>query len=98
MKQFIIKKPVVTEKSLALANKENVYTFEVSCRANKDQIRQIIEKLYSVRVVNINTVTSAKKRKKTGRKRLIKVLPKQKKVLVRLKKGESIQLFDLGAE
>ncbi|MGD9129459.1 MAG: 50S ribosomal protein L23 [Candidatus Woesebacteria bacterium] len=98
MKAHILKRPVVTEKSLKLANSENVYTFEVAKTANKDQIKQAVEELFSVHVLAVNTVMKAKSKKRTGKKRMIKTIAKRKKALVKLQEGESIALFDVGGE
>ena len=47
--------PIVTEKATKLSEKLNRYTFRVSPEANKYQIKQLVEKLYGVKVVNVNT-------------------------------------------
>lgn len=56
-------KPLVTEKANAQSEKLNCYTFAVSPDANKFQIKDIVEKLYNVRVVSVNTALYAGKRK-----------------------------------
>lgn len=56
-------KPIVTEKATAYSEKENCYTFAVSPDANKFQIKDIIEKLYNVRVEKVNIANYAGKRK-----------------------------------
>ena len=48
--------PIVTEKATKLTEKLNRYTFRVSLDANKHQIKDLVEKLYGVKVVNINTL------------------------------------------
>jgi len=98
MQSNLIIKPLITEKSLAVANHDNVYTFAVNRNANKDQIKAAIEKIYSVQVARVNTLRSNNAAKKTGKKRMsIKVAP-VKKAMIKLKKGQTIDLFDLGAE
>ena len=47
--------PIVTEKATKLSEKLNRDTFRVSPEANKYQIKQLVEKLYGVKVVNVNT-------------------------------------------
>lgn len=96
MNPYIIKKPSITEKSLQLANVENVYTFEVNRLATKNQIKEAIEKLFNVSVVAVNTVMSQRVLKATGKKRLKVMTAKTKKALVKLKEGQSIALFDMG--
>lgn len=96
MNPYIIRKPVITEKTLQRANKENIYTFEVDRVANKNKIKAAIERLYDVNVININTVMRSKKVKSTGKKRLKTFSAKTKKALVKLKDGQNIDVFDVG--
>ena len=56
-------KPIVTEKATAYSEKQNCYTFAVSPAANKFQIKDIVEKLYNVRVERVNIANYAGKRK-----------------------------------
>ncbi|HYD35267.1 MAG TPA: 50S ribosomal protein L23 [Vitreimonas sp.] len=95
MNAFIIKQPVITEKSMLLANTENTYTFEVARNANKQQIQDAVEKLYGVAVESVNTVVGHNSPVRTGRKRLKSVQTKVKKAMVKLKAGQTIALFDL---
>lgn len=55
-------RPIITEKATVTSEKLNCYTFAVSPEANKFQIKDIVEKLYNVRVVSVNTVNYAGKR------------------------------------
>ena len=56
-------KPVVTEKANALTEKLNRYTFKVTPSANKYQIKSLVESLYGVKVVAVNTMNYDGKRK-----------------------------------
>ena len=96
MNAYLIKKPVVTERSLSLANKQNVYTFEVVMNAHKGQIKEAVEKTFDVKVLSVNTVVRHRIKKKTGRKRINTVSPKTKKAYVKLAAGDKIALFDIG--
>jgi len=54
----VVKRPIITEKSMAAANERNTYTFEVAADATKDDIRRAVEELFnvtvgSVRVLNV---------------------------------------------
>ena len=49
-------KPIVTEKATSLTEKLNKYTFRVSPEANKYQIKALVESLYGVKVVSVNTM------------------------------------------
>ncbi len=92
---FIIKKPLVTEKTLLLAEKENTYVFEVAASAEKNQIKKMIADLFHVEAESVNTVLGYRANKKTGRKRLMVTAERRKKALVKLKPGQKIELFDL---
>ena len=94
MNPYIIKKPIITEKSLHLASTQNKYTFEVDKLAKKNQIKDAIEEFFSVKVTAVNTVRSNKSIKRTGKKRMRVVVPQIKKAIVELKKGDKIEMFD----
>ena len=55
--------PIVTEKATKLSEKLNRYTFRVSPDANKYQIKQLVEQLYGVKVINVNTLVVRGKNK-----------------------------------
>ena len=87
----VIIKPILTEKSTDLV-KENFYMFEVNLKANKFKIKQVLEKLYSVKVARIRVANRKGKIRKVGRKQMLKQLPSKKIVYVKLKEGK-IDLF-----
>ncbi|MBY0443282.1 MAG: 50S ribosomal protein L23 [Mycobacteriaceae bacterium] len=60
----IILAPVISEKSYGLLD-NNVYTFVVHPDSNKTQIKIAIEKIFSVKVVSVNTANRQGKRKRT---------------------------------
>ena len=95
MNPYILKRPIVTEKSMQLVNTSNTYTFEVDRLANKQQLKKAIEELYGVTVLSVNTTTRNSKVKKTGKRRLNKQIGKVKKAMVTLKEGDHIELFDI---
>ena len=92
---FVIKRPIITEKTLALAAKENTFVFLVDRNAEKNQIKNLVETLFKVKVVSVNTVLGHNKTRKTGRKRLRTQQVRTKKALVKLVEGQKIDLFDL---
>ena len=55
--------PIVTEKANAITEKSGRYSFRVSPDANKYQIKSLVEKLYDVKVVSVNTMNYSGKRK-----------------------------------
>jgi len=95
MQTGLIKKPLITEKTLELANEQNIYTFEVDYKATKTQIAAMIEQLFEVEVERVNTQIAPSKRRRVGPKRTEKLSTTNKKALVKLKSGQSIELFDV---
>lgn len=91
----ILKKPIITEKSLFLVNTSNAYTFEVSTTATKTQIAEAIERTFGVKVTGVSTVMRGRSLKRTGRRRVMTIVPRRKKAMVTLAKGQTISLFDL---
>lgn len=98
MNHYIIKKPIISEKSVLMAQKENKYTFEVDRLANKDQIVSAIEAMYGVHVIDVNTVRGHRVLKNTGRKRMRTVVAPTKKAIVRLEKGQKIDIYEFATE
>ncbi len=90
----LLKKPIITEKTLALANQENVYTFEVDYSATKSQVKALVEELYDVKVERVNIAVLPSKRRRVGVKRLPSLKTVQKKALVKVETGKTIELFD----
>ncbi len=87
----IIIKPVITEKSMNLLA-DNKYTFVVDRRANKTQIKNAIENIFSVKVDNVRTISIKGKLKRMGR--FEGRTPNRKKAIVTLKPGQKIRLFE----
>ncbi len=93
----IIKKPVLTEKSLTDAS-HSIFTFIVDQNANKDQIAQAIQDIYNVEVLNVRTTTVKGKSYRVGRTRITRNKPTQKKARVQLKSGQKIDVFDIESQ
>jgi large subunit ribosomal protein L23 len=83
--------PVVSEKSYGQIV-QNRYTFRVHPDAHKTQIRQAVEELFDVNVVNVNIVKVQPKPKRRGLTRGTK--KGWKKAIVQLKPGDSIEIFE----
>lgn len=98
MNQFILKNPVITEKSLFIANNNNTYTFEVATSATKTQVVEAVEKLFNVKVIGVSTVMRSRSLRKTGKKRTTVLVPRKKKAMVKLAKDQTIALFDLSEQ
>ncbi len=95
MTKYIIKKPVITEKSLDDAARGE-FTFEVDKSCNKQQARKAIEEMFKVHVVKTTSVIIKGKYKKAGKKRINTKRPDKKKIRVKLRSGEKIDLFEVG--
>ncbi len=87
----IIKRPIITEKSMLLVENENKYTFSVDKRANKIQIARAVEELFNVKVVKVNTINTAPKKKRVGQYTGFK--PFVTKAIVKLAEGDKIEIF-----
>lgn len=88
---YVIKKPMLTEKTTTAMNEQSRYTFLVDRRATKDEIRGAVESLYGVKVVG---VTTQRRKGKERRLRYGWVTEKvTKKATVRLAEGQTIDLF-----
>ncbi len=87
----IVKRPLVTERSMAVLDASNTYVFEVHAKANKVQIRNAVEKLFDVKVESVNTATIAGKPRRRGRSTYR--TPDWKKAFVTLREGDAIELF-----
>ena len=86
----IIKAPVVTEKSTRLSQEENKYVFKVDSKANKNQIKEAIETIFKVKVVEISTLNAKTKKKRVGR--YTGLTNRYKNAVVKLADGKSIEL------
>ncbi|MFX0104017.1 MAG: 50S ribosomal protein L23 [Candidatus Hodarchaeota archaeon] len=60
----VIKKPLITEKTFDLIEKENKLVFMVNRTANKSQIKRAIERIHNVKVIKVNTMITPKGEKK----------------------------------
>jgi large subunit ribosomal protein L23 len=86
----VLIRPVVSEKSYVLSAADR-YTFRVHADAHKTQIRQAVEALFGVHVVEVRTLSVKSKPKRrgstSGRTR------QWKKAIVQIRSGESIPVF-----
>ncbi len=91
----VIIRPVVSEKTYALAE-AGKYTFRVHERAHKTQIRQAIEQLFDVNVIDVRTASVKRKPKRRaytyGRTR------QWKKAIVEVRAGQTIPIFGTALE
>jgi len=88
----IVRRALITEKGTQIRQGSNQYIFEVDPAANKLEIKKAIETIFSVKVDDVRTVMMKGKTKRmgvfSGRR------PHWKKAIVRLKEGQTIELFE----
>ncbi len=89
----VIIRPVVSEKSYGLLE-ENVYTFVVAPSASKPEIRDAVESIFDVSVLKVNTLNRKGKRKRNRRTGGFGTKSGQKRALVTLAEGDSIDLSE----
>jgi len=87
----VIISPVLTEKATLLA-KNKVYMFYVNPRSDKNKIKQVLEKIYAVKISSVRTMNRIGKVKRVGRSMKMKQLPNQKIAYVKVSTGK-IDLF-----
>jgi large subunit ribosomal protein L23 len=88
----VIKRPLITEKATLLKGTCNAVLFAVDTRANKKEVRDAVEKMFKVKVVDVRTMTVAGKVKRRGR--TVGLRPGWKKAVVTLKEGDKIEFFE----
>lgn len=90
----IVKRPLITEKTLTLASR-GWYTFEVFVDAAKPSIAEAINTAYKVNVTSVRVMNMHGKVRRVGK--MSKHVKKEdwKKALVQLKKGQKIDVFEV---
>jgi large subunit ribosomal protein L23 len=81
----------VTEKNTLLRTSQNKYVFEVLPKATKPQIKQAVEKLFSVKVLSVNTMVVKGKKKRVGKS--MGYRSDWKKAIVKVAAGQTISKF-----
>lgn len=87
----VLIRPVISEKSTSLMA-ENKYTFLVALKANKVEIRQAVEEIFKVKVLDVNTIRVEGKTKRLGKTQGKR--SDYKKAIVKLAEGERIEFFE----
>jgi len=86
----ILKTPHVTEKATDLTAQDQ-YAFRVFPEANKTELRKVIKDTYGVNAVSVKIINVHRKKKRLGKIQGMK--PGYKKAIVRIKKGQKIELL-----
>ena len=91
----ILIKPIITEKATADSELNNRYSFEVSTKANKIEIKQAVEEAYGVSVEKVRTINVRPDRRTRYTKTGIQhgKTNAVKKAIVQLAEGEMIDLY-----
>jgi len=90
----IILRPIITEKTTFMQERENTVCFEVDRRANKIQVRKAVEELFDVKVTGVHMVN--RKGKPTMRYgRTVSHRPSVRKAYVKLAEGsKTLEFFE----
>lgn len=86
----LIKYPLITDKTTRLLN-NNQYTFIVDPKISKSEIKQILEFIFNVQIIKINTVHLPVKKRRVGKFNGTK--SHYKKAIIKLAEGYNINLF-----
>ncbi len=89
----VIIRPIVSEKSYA-GIEAGSYTFLVDPRSNKTEIKEAIQAIWDVRVTSVNTLNRRGKVKRRGFTKGKR--PNEKRAIVTLADGDSIEIFESG--
>ncbi|NNK82122.1 MAG: 50S ribosomal protein L23 [Flavobacteriaceae bacterium] len=91
----ILIKPIITEKATADSELNNRYSFEVSTKANKIEIKEAVEAAYGVSVEKVRTINVRPDRRTRYTKTGIQhgKTNAVKKAIVQLAEGETIDLY-----
>jgi large subunit ribosomal protein L23 len=88
----VIVRPIVTEKSTDLHDRQKKYSFVVAREANKVEIARAIEKLFPVTVRDVNTMQYRGKERRVGKN--VGRRASWKKAVVTLREGDTIEIFE----
>jgi large subunit ribosomal protein L23 len=88
----ILKRPLITEKSTTEKEIHNKLFFEVERGANKIEIKQAVEAMFKVNVLDVTTMHVAGKKKRVGK--FFTRRPNWKKAIVTIKPGQRVEFFE----
>jgi large subunit ribosomal protein L23 len=89
---YLIKGPIITEKTHTQREVANKLTFRVDLKANKIEIRKAVEDIFKVKVLGVNTIRVRGKKKRLGKTQGMR--PDWKKAVVTLAPGEKISGYE----
>jgi large subunit ribosomal protein L23 len=88
----ILEKPLITEKSTMMQEQGNRVMFQVKRSANKLQIKEAVQNIFNVTVLDVNTINVKPRTQRFGRHQ--GQTKAWKKAIVLLKEGDRIDFFD----
>ena len=88
----ILEKPLITEKSTMMQEQGNRVMFQVNRHANKLQIKEAVQNIFNVTVLDVNTINVKPKSQRFGRHQ--GQTKAWKKAIVLLKEGDRIDFFE----
>ena len=88
--KFLIKNPIITEKSTNLA-KEGKYVFLADKKVSASEAKKIVERNYNVKVVSTNVINVKSKKRRLGRSMGVK--PGYKKIIMTFQKGQKLDII-----
>lgn len=94
---IILKRPIITEKSMRLAG-SNFYTFEVDKNASKPQIAKAVADKFNVKVLTVKTLNVKGEIKSQRRVRKLYQSAGFKKAIVQIMKNQKIAIFETPKE
>jgi len=88
----LVIKPVVTEKSIALAG-QGKYVFEVDLKANFGNIKKEMKKLFNVDVIGTRSIILPGKKRRIAKTPRFKKTAMRKKMILTLKEGQKLDVL-----
>lgn len=85
----ILRRPRLSDKTEYLRSERNAYVFEVHPSANKTEVAKAVESVFGVKVVKVNTLNRAGKKRRVGRS--VGLTAAWKQAIVTLADGQSIE-------
>ena len=91
----ILRRPLVTEKTNYQVNSLHQYVFEVDGNSTRTLVKDAVEQIFDVKVLNVNIINVPAKRTRRARSRRLAVRnPGYKKAIVTLAPEDSIAIFE----
>lgn len=94
---LILKRPIISEKSLDAAANGN-YSFEVEKKAKKKEIARAIKEVFGVDAKKVRTIIVKGKKRRAGKNRKEHRLSDWKKAIVKLAAGQKIDIFETSSQ